>query len=595
MVLVVVAGRSGSGGNDTSTRLLRAPGERVSSAGEADSSRIPLLRGRQPVAAGARRAPDAITFGTPVNVSTSTPDTQAAEPSIRVDASDPNNRIWISAPTGLGARVPPLRAGGDLFWHSDDDGDTWTVHEATTLIGGGDSDLTTSTGQEVYVTGLTLANVTLAASCDNGQTFVTNPISNVGTVEDRQWLDMYEDTAKPVGAPDFVMDVGLIAASGMAFYQIFSPPPACSPPEAGPVMDVSHANCISNPLSDDCYQWPGNVAVDENTGHAYATHNTLGNPNNDDVVVARIDGGASTVATQANVTAFVAANNRPDTFDSFTVVAVDTASNVYALWTERHPEVQETWSMYAYSTDDGETWSAPIKVNTAAVKTTTFPWIVAGSEGRIDIVYYGTDANGPSPEEVPATSDWKVYMAQSLNAASATPTFEEVAATGFMHEGPICTSGTGCDPGTRDLLDFFMIDIDEQCLANIAYTDTLNPPGGDDYVVFVQQNGGTGICATSAVTLRSLDARAKGRAVNLHWRTAAEPTLLGFNVFRSDAASRETKVNRSLIRAKGSVRGASYRLVDRKVRKGVKYQYRLQAVSSDGSRTWARSVRITPR
>lgn len=203
-----------------------------------------------------------------MNVSTSTPDTTAAEPSIRVDTSDPNKRIWISAPTGLGARVPPLRAGGDLFWHSDNNGASWTVHETTTLVGGGDSDLTTSTGQEVYITGLTLANVTLAASCDNGQTFVTNPISNIGAVEDRQWLDMYEDKPKPLAAPDFLMDVGLIAAGGMAFYQIFSPPPACSPPEAGPVMDASHPNCISNPTSEDCYQWPGNLAVDENTGHA---------------------------------------------------------------------------------------------------------------------------------------------------------------------------------------------------------------------------------------------------------------------------------------------------------------------------------------
>jgi hypothetical protein len=254
--------------------------------------------------------------------------------------------------------------------------------------------------------------------------------------------------------------------------------------------------------------------------------------------------------------------------------------------------------MYAYSTNNGVTWSAPIQVNQGP-KTTAFPWPVAGAGGRLDIVYYGTDATGLSPEVLPGTSQWKVYMAQSLNATSASPTFTEVAATGVMHQGSVCTSGTGCAAGTRDLLDFFMIDIDEQCLANVAYTDNFNtpPPAGDhqEWVTFVQQNGGPGLCTPTAVMLRSLDARAKGRGIELRWRTGAEPSLLGFNLFRSDSASREKKVNGSLIRARGSLRGVSYRLVDRNVRAGVTYLYRLQVVKADGTRSWDRSIRVTPR
>jgi hypothetical protein len=89
-------------------------------------------------------------------------------------------------------------------------------------------------------------------------------------------------------------------------------------------------------------------------------------------------------------------------------------------------------------------------------------------------------------------------MAQSLNALDPVPSFKENPATGFIHQGPICTSGTGCAPGTRDLLDFFQIDIDELGLANIAYTDNLNtPPDGSDphqeWVSFVQQKGGKGL------------------------------------------------------------------------------------------------------
>jgi hypothetical protein len=86
-------------------------------------------------------------------------------------------------------------------------------------------------------------------------------------------------------------------------------------------------------------------------------------------------------------------------------------------------------------------------------------------------------------------------MAQSLNALDAKPTFKESAATGYMHQGSICTSGTGCAAGTRDLLDFFQVDVDSLGLANIAYTDNLNgPPDGSDphqeLIYFVKQQGG---------------------------------------------------------------------------------------------------------
>jgi hypothetical protein len=248
--------------------------------------------------------------------------------------------------------------------------------------------------------------------------------------------------------------------------------------------------------------------------------------------------------------------------------------------------------MYAYSTDKGATWSPPIKVNQVP-KTTTFPWIVAGSAGRIDIVYYGTNATGPSPETVPGSSQWKVYMAQSINAVSATPTFTEVEATGIMHQGSICTSGTGCAAGTRDLLDFFMIDVDELGLANIAYTDTLNPPGNDDYVVFVQQTGGSTLLAPppTAVRVRSFYARPTRAGMVLRWQSAAEPDMLGFNVFRAGPAGVK-RVNERLIPAKASVAGAQYRFVDRGLRRGAEYDYRLQAVRRDGSRTILRSIRV---
>jgi hypothetical protein len=462
-----------------------------------------------PAAAGAALDPLKISFDQPVAV-TQNRAFQAAEPSIRVDAPDPTHRIWVAAPSGIGINSRSLPApgseNGDLFWYSDDNGQTWRFVTgpggvgSPTMIGGGDTDIATHFGPEVYGTGLTLLNITLAASCDRGENWSFNAISNIGAVEDRQWIDTYEDRAPPlgVGGPDFVLNYGGVAERRMWFHQVVTP--LCLSPTAAPRIDVTHPNCVFAVFDTECYQWPGNLAVDENTGDVYVTYNTFGSddpPHNDDVVVSRVTGGASRPVTQADVLPVIAANDRPDTFDSFTVVAVDRASNVYVVWSERHPETQTTDTMLAVSKDRGVTWGAPIKVNHGP-STTTFPWIVAGDAGKIDIVYYGTNEKGPSPEDVPPTSKWRVWMAQSLNALDANPNFKENPATGFMHQGPICTSGTGCAPGTRDLLDLFQIDIDEQGLANIAYTDNLNtPPDGADphqeWVMFVQQKGGKGL------------------------------------------------------------------------------------------------------
>ncbi len=453
-----------------------------------------------PVAAGAALDPLRVTFDPPAQVSADRA-YQAAEPSIRVDAfSSPTQRIWIAAPSGIGVNtrsLPGTPESGDLFWYSDDDGYSW--HFVTgpeglgspTMVGGGDSDIATGFGSGVYGTGLTLANITLSASCAEGEdsTFTFNPISVLSAPDDRQWIDTYEDHPAPFGAPAFVLTYGNFGAGEIFFNQVESP--GCAPPVGGPDIDASMLDCQIGP---DCYQWPGNVAVDEVFGDAYVTYNTQGDPDNDDVIVTRIDGGASRLSTQLDVHRFVAASHRPDTFDSFTVAAVDRAGNVYVVWSERHAAAQTTDTMLAVSKDRGSTWTQPIMVNSGP-QTTTFPWIVAGDAGKIDVVYYGTGEKGFSPETVPETSKWKVWMAQSLNALDAKPTFKENPATGFMHQGSICTSGTGCASGTRDLLDFFQVDIDSLGLANIAYTDNLNgPPDGSDphqeLVSFVQQRGG---------------------------------------------------------------------------------------------------------
>jgi len=58
-----------------------------------------------------------------------------------------------------------------------------------------------------------------------------------------------------------------------------------------------------------------------------------------------------------------------------------------------------------------------------------------------------------------------------------------------------------------------------------------------------------------------------------------------------ERSGKRVRVDRRTIAAKGSVAGARYSFLDRRAPKG-KVRYRLQAVGTDGSRTWYGTVSV---
>ena len=73
-----------------------------------------------------------------------------------------------------------------------------------------------------------------------------------------------------------------------------------------------------------------------------------------------------------------------------------------------------------------------------------------------------------------STAQWQVFMAQTQNAFAAAPTFAISAATGAMHDGPICADGTTCPSGTRSLLEYFFPDVYSDGNALAAFPDDLH-------------------------------------------------------------------------------------------------------------------------
>jgi hypothetical protein len=199
---------------------------------------------------------------------------------------------------------------------------------------------------------------------------------------------------------------------------------------------------------------------------------------------------------------------------NFPTTAIDNAGNIYAVW-EQAPinasgqVIGDTVLEYSFSTDQGNTWAAPIQINTSGSPVGTlhnnvFAWPVAGDDGRVDIAWYGTPGTAPNPsngpDSCPATCDWSLWMVQTLNGHAAVPTFTApiLASEHFIHRGSMNTL-IGGQNGDRTLGDFLQLRMGANGEAEIGYADSnnideVNAPHG----MFVRQNGGTGLLAASS-------------------------------------------------------------------------------------------------
>src|SRR6266699_1351825 len=140
----------------------------------------------------------------------------------------------------------------------------------------------------------------------------------------------------------------------------------------------------------------------------------------------------------------------PTTHSVFPALAVDPSNGkLYASWSDAHT------TSFAVSSDHGATWSTAVSVNSGDAVTAVFPW-VAAYNGKVDLVYYGTTASSKDD----ASAVWDTYLAQTTDDGAS---FTQVKVSDRPnHVGVICTFGTGCARGTRNLLDLFEVAIDPQ-------------------------------------------------------------------------------------------------------------------------------------
>ena len=196
----------------------------------------------------------------------------------------------------------------------------------------------------------------------------------------------------------------------------------------------------------------------------------------------------------------------------FATLAVDDSQlaavpgNIYSVFTDNlvAPGVNDIW--FTRSSDRGNSWARPVKVNHDK-GTHFFPWIAAGTTGRVDFIWLSTPDLSPSDA---ALSPWTAIFGQTTNGTSATPSFSQTSASNkVMHVGGICTDGIFCSVsgGNRDLADSISITIDRGGSAALVWTDQGSVLNGPTHITY-----GCIIAGQSALAGAKRDLSCKGPA-----------------------------------------------------------------------------------
>lgn len=148
-------------------------------------------------------------------------------------------------------------------------------------------------------------------------------------------------------------------------------------------------------------------------------------------------------------------------------VYVDPEGTVFYAWTGGD------WGHYvSYSKDQGETWSKPLKVSPANIKTTTFPMIIAGKDGRVATGFIGTTEGPGNPGDVSKDAVWHLYLSYSMNALTNGARWQSAQVTQHpLQLGCVGRHGgtEGCTNG--NLLDFNDIAFLKDGRVVMSYTD----------------------------------------------------------------------------------------------------------------------------
>jgi len=474
---------------------------------------------------------------------------QDVEPEVRTDTM---NRTFVSAIRGVPAgtdlwEVPnqTFRAGvyPTYYYRGQPDGLPVFTPAVGPAPGGGDTDLaigsfaTTAvtlpanttcspTGGvpstnvcvpgPLVITSLNLATVYGSSTADAGMTYTPSPAVNDIPGNDREWNNSYGGLERYDVVHDLYsdhIDFSKNLDGGIGPW-IEGTPTDCSTSNLT-LCAITTQNNELGAIVVDQNKAAGPILYEVFVSDATAQENANGNVNaipfHTVYVSKSVDDGTTWTTT---VVYNGPLNPNPGYGHLFPSMAVDAQGYLYAIWSDN------TNIFMAYSTDGNATWhglngavtsqpvgtatqspNAPIQVTNSAkdggYMRHIFPWIHAGFNGGVDVVYYESQNPGdPSTTE----SDWYVGMAQNVNVtgtnmlANRNFMYYTASNNNIIHHGTICENGIACTgAGNRNLADDFQIYLDPFGKANIAFTDDYTHPMDAPETYFVHQVFGSNL------------------------------------------------------------------------------------------------------
>src|SRR5436309_937036 len=376
--------------------------------------------------------------------------TNATEPSVAVDRSD--GTVYVA-----------WQASGTHVARSDNGGRTFVETPIANLFGSdvGDVDVrvggpTPSGTHRVYVSSLEELPLVLqthvAYSDDRGASWTINNLAAVNpSFIDRPWLAVFASKASAN------LDQVYISYHDFSASQINVTASNDGGQTFGPSVDVIAQNGMAETQSF-CNTVPSGIEVDPETGEVYVK--------------------------------WITADPVANTTQGCNITQIE---SFHQVWIAHSPPANASTLTV---------WDAHLVFGTHF-----FPWIAAGTTGRVDFIWLSTPDLSPSDA---ALSPWTAIFGQTTNGTSATPSFSQTSASNkVMHVGGICTDGIFCSVsgGNRDLADSISITIDRGGSAALVWTDQGSVLNGPTHITY-----GCIIAGQSALAGAKRDLSCKGPA-----------------------------------------------------------------------------------